>query len=90
MEFQRFQHTDTQVGVNRGITSSAREVLVLTVRDVKVSLRVAVLLGKTKIDDVDLVTALADAHQEVVGLDITMDERFGVDVLDARNELVGK
>lgn len=90
MEFQRIEHTDTQVGVDRSVTSSSREVLVLPVRDVEMSLGVTVLLGETKVDNVDLVTTLADAHQEVVGLDITVDERLGVDVLDARDQLVGE
>ena len=53
-------------------------------------LGVAVLLGETKVDDIDLVAALANAHEEVVGLDITVDERLCVDVLDAGDELVGK
>ena len=78
------------MGVDRGITSSAGQVLVLSVRDVEVSLRVPVLLGKTKINDVDLVASLADAHEEVVGLDITVDEGLGVNVLDAGDELVGQ
>lgn len=51
-------------------------------------LGVTVLLGKTKVDHVDLVTTLADAHQEVVGLDVAVNERLGVDVLDAGDELV--
>ena len=51
-------------------------------------LGVAVLLGQTKIDNVDLVATLSDAHEEVVRLDITVDEGLGVDVLDTRDELV--
>ena len=68
------KHTDAQVGVDGGITGRASQVLVLPVRDVEVRLRVTVLLGQTEIDDIDLVTTLADAHEEVVGLDITVDE----------------
>lgn len=56
------------------ITSSSRQVLVLTVRDVEVGLRVAVLLCQTEVDDIDLISTLAYPHQEVVGLDVTMDE----------------
>jgi hypothetical protein len=78
------------VGVDGGITGCAGQVLVLPVRDVEVGLRVTVLLGQTEIDNVDLVTTLADAHEEVVGLDITVDEGLGVDVLDAGDELVGQ
>lgn len=66
---------DTKMGVDRGVSSSTRQVLVLTVGDVKVSLGVSVLLGKSEIDDVDLVASLADAHQAVV--DITKQVRGG-------------
>lgn len=81
---------DAQVSVDRRITSGASQVLVLSVRNVEVRLGVAVLLGQTEIDHVDLVAALTDTHEEVVGLDVTVDERLGVDVLDAGNQLVGQ
>lgn len=83
-------HTYTQVGVDRGIAGGTGQVLVLTVRDVEVGLGVAVLLGETEIDDIDLVSTLADAHEEVVGLDVAVDEGLGVDVFDTRDELVGE
>jgi hypothetical protein len=83
-------HTDTQVSVDTGVTGGTSQVLVLSVRDMEVSLGIAVLLGQTKVDDIDLVAALANAHEEVVGLDIAVDEGLGVDVLDAGDELVGK
>jgi hypothetical protein len=67
-------HTDTQVGIDAGVSGSASQVLVLPVRDVEMGLRVTVLLGKTKVNHVDLVAALADAHKEVVRLDIAVDE----------------
>ena len=73
------------MGVDGSVTSRARQVLVLTVRDVEVSLGVTVLLGQTEVDDVDLVAALANTHQEVVGLDVTMDEVTRVDVFHAGN-----
>jgi hypothetical protein len=81
---------NTQVGVDGSITSSSGKVLVLSVRDVEVSLGVSVLLSKTEIDHVHLVSTLANAHEEVVGLDITVDERLGMDVLDSGDELIGK
>jgi hypothetical protein len=81
---------DTQVSVDTGVTSGTGQVLVLTVRDVEVSLGVTVLLGQTKVDNVDLVSTLADTHEEVIGLDVTVDEGLGVDVLDAGDELVGQ
>jgi hypothetical protein len=78
------------VSVDGSITGSTSEVLVLTVRNVEVGLGVTVLLRKTKINHIDLVSTLADAHEEVVRLDITVDEGLGMDVLDAGDELVGK
>ena len=82
--------TDAQVGVDGGITGSTGQVLVLPIRDVEMGLGVTVLLGQTKINDIDLVSTLADAHEEIVGLDITVDEGLGVDVLDAGDELVSQ
>jgi hypothetical protein len=57
---------------------------------VEVSLGVTVLLGETEVNDVDLVATLADAHEEVVRLNITVNEGLGMDVLDTGNQLVGK
>jgi hypothetical protein len=81
-------HTDTQVSVDAGVTGGTSQVLVLSVWDVEVGLGIAVLLCQTEINDVDLVAALANAHEEVVRLDVTVDERLGVDVLNAGDELV--
>ena len=78
------------MSVDRGVAGGTSQVLVLSVRDVEVCLGVPVLLGETKVDHVDLVASLADAHEEVVGLDITVDEALGVDVLDAADQLVGQ
>ena len=78
------------MSVDAGIAGRASQVLVLPVRNVEVGLGVTVLLGQTKVDDIDLVATLADAHEEVVRLDVTMDEGLGVNVLDAGDELVGK
>ena len=78
------------MGVDGGVTSGTSQVLVLSVRDVEVGLGVPVLLGETEVDHVDLVAPLADTHEEVVGLDVTVDEALGVDVLDAADELVGQ
>ena len=78
------------MGVDAGIAGGTSQILVLSVWDVKVRLGIAVLLGETKINHVDLVAALTNAHEKVVGLNVTMDKRLGVDVLDAGDELVGK
>lgn len=78
------------MSVDGGIAGSAGKVLVLSVRDVEMGLGVAVFLGQAKVNDIDLVASLPDAHEEVVGLDIAVDEGLGMDVLDTRNQLVGE
>ena len=82
--------TNSQMSVDGCITGSSRQVLVFTIWDVKVRLRVAVFLGQTKVDDIDLISTLPNAHQEVVRLDITMDERFGMDILNTGYELISE
>lgn len=74
---------NAQMGVDGRVPGSTGKVLILPVRDMKVRLGVPELLGETEVDDVDLVATLPDAHQEVVGLDVTVDEVARVDVLDA-------
>lgn len=51
---------------------------------------VAVFLGQTKVDNVDQVALLAQAHEEVVWLHISVDEVLGVDVLDTADLRVGE
>lgn len=74
--------TNSQVGVDRGITGCASQILVFPVRDVLVGPGVSVLLGQTKINDVYEVALFAKAHKEVVWLHIPMDEVFGMNVLN--------
>ena len=81
---------DPKMRVDTGVPSRSCQVLVFAVWNVEMRLRVAVFLCKTEIDYIDLVAAFTNTHQEVVWFDITMDEGFGVDVLDARDKLVGK
>ena len=76
---------DTQVGVDGGVARSSGEILVLSVRNVKMGLGVTELLGETEIDDIDLISTLSNAHEEVVGFDIAMNEVPRVDIFDTRN-----
>lgn len=76
---------DTQMRIDGGVASSTSQILVLPVWNVEMGLGVPVLLRKTKIDNVDLVSTLANAHKEVVGLDVTMDEVARVDVFYTRD-----
>ncbi len=76
------------MGVDACITSSTRQVLVLTVWDMEVGLRVTVFFGQPKINHVDLVPALSNTHEEIVRLNITVDERLGMNILNTRDELI--
>ena len=55
----------------------------MSVLDVFEDVRATVFLRQTKINNIDLVTALANSHEEVVRVDITMDKGLVVDVLEA-------
>lgn len=83
-------HTNSQMGIDTGITSSTGKILVLAVRDMEMRFWVTVFLGQTKVNHVDLIATLANSHQEVVGLDVTMNEGLGMDILDAGDELIRK
>lgn len=76
-------HTFPQVGVDAHVTRCPCQALVLSVGDVFFGLGVNILFGQAKIDDVDGVLPLAarPPHQEVLWLDISVDQAFGVDIL---------
>jgi hypothetical protein len=77
--------TDTQMHVDGCVTSCACQVLVLPVRDVEMGPGILVLLGKTEIDDIDLIASSSDAHQNVIGLDVPVDEVARMYILNARD-----
>ena len=65
-----------------GISGCASKVFAFSEGDV-LTLRVLVALGKTKIDDVNVVLGrLIAPNHEVVGLDVTMDDPFFVNFLN--------
>ena len=74
---------DPQVGVDGGISCRTRQVLVLPVWNVLVRAVVPELLGQAKVNGVDEVPLLAQAHEEVVWLDVAVDEVLTVDELNA-------
>ena len=76
------------MSVDACITSSTSQILVLTIWDMEVGLRITVFLGQSKINHVDLVPALSNTHEEIVRLDITVDERLGMNILNTRDELI--
>ena len=81
---------DAQVGVDGRVARRARQILVLAVHDVLAGAVVAVLFGEAEVDEEDLIAVAADAHEEVVGLDVAMNEVLVVHELDAADHLVGE
>lgn len=75
---------DAQVCVDGCVSGRAGQVLVLPVWDVDMGLGVPVFFRQSKVNDIDLIRPLAQAHQEVVGLDIPVDEALRMDILDTR------
>lgn len=73
------------MSIDGRVSGCAGQILIFTVWDVEVGLRVAIFLCQTEVNNIDLVATFSDAHQKVVGLDVTVDERFGMDVFDARD-----
>jgi hypothetical protein len=71
--------------INARIPCSASQILILFVRYVDVCLCIPVLFSKTKVDEVNLVASLAQAHEEVIGFDIAVNKIFSMDVLDSGN-----
>ncbi len=72
---------DSQVGVDGGIPRSAGEVLALPVGNV-LAISLDVSLGEPEIKDEGLMAGLVEAHAEIVGFDVPVDEMSVVDVLD--------
>lgn len=65
---------DAEVGINGGIAGSSGEVLALSVWDVFAS------IGKSEIQDEDLMGDLVESYTEVIGFDVSLDELSIVDV----------
>ena len=73
------------VSIDGGVPGGTGQVLALTEGDV-LALRVFILLGKAKVDDVDVVLGLlVAADEEIVRLDVTMDDPLFVDLLNTAN-----
>ncbi len=63
---------DAQMCVDRGVPRSTCEVLAVLVRDVFSRSGFSVPLGKSEINDVNIVLFLSDANQKVVRLDVSV------------------
>ena len=64
------------MGVDTGVSWGASQVLVFSIWYMGICFRITETLCQTKVDHVDLIAALADAHQEIIWLDITMNESY--------------
>lgn len=74
--------TYAQMCVDGGVAGRAGQVLVLSVRYVLVCPSVSVLLGQAEVDDVNKIAFLPQAHEEVIGLHVSVDKVLRVDVLN--------
>jgi hypothetical protein len=68
--------TNTKMRINASIACSSCKVLVLSVRNVLMSLRIPVLLGQPEVDHMHLIPTLPQTHQKVIRLDVSVDEVF--------------
>jgi len=76
------------MGGNRSVSGGTGEGLAFSVLDM-VTGGTHELLGESEIDDVDSVGVLLDSDSEIVGLDVSVDDSSGVNVLDSLEHLVG-
>ena len=76
------------MGVDGGIARGSSQILAIAVRDMLASLRVAEPLGQSEVNNVYVVLLLANADEEIVGLDITMEEVPRMDKLDSLEHLI--
>lgn len=52
----------TKVGIDGSIAGGTREILIFSVRNMKVSPRITVFLGQTKVNYIDLIATFSNAH----------------------------
>lgn len=73
--------------IDAHVTSSARECLALTIRDVLLGFGVAILLGHAKVNNVDDIGGLGAraTNEEVIRLNVAVDMVLLVDGLDTRD-----
>ena len=84
---QKITLLDTQVSIDRSVPGSACQVLALSVWNV-LSVSLDVPLGKSEVENEDLVAGFVQTDAEVIGLDVAVDEVSVVDVLDSLDHLV--
>ena len=78
---------DSEMSVDRSVTSSTCEVLSLSVGNM-FSVSLDVSLCKSEVDQKDLVTGLVETDAEIIGLYVSVDEVSVVDVLNPGHHLI--
>lgn len=81
---------NANVCVDAGVASRAGQVLIFAIGNVLMRAWIAVLFGQTEIDNVNDALALAQTNQEIVGFDIAVNKRFGMDIFQAGEQLIGQ
>ena len=77
------------MGRNGGVSGGSSQIFAVLVGNM-VALTVHVALGEPKVDDVDEIAGgLSRADEEVIGLDVTVDDSLGVNLLEVLHELDG-
>ena len=76
--------------VDGSVPGCTGQVFVFPVGNVLSGSNVPVFLCQAKVDHEEFVAMAPDAHQEVIGLDVAVDEGLVVYVLNARDHLVGQ
>ena len=57
------------------------------VRNVGLREGIAIALAETEVDHMDDIRFLSQTHNEIIGLDVSVNEVFAVDVFNALNQL---
>ena len=77
------------MGINGSISGGSSKVLSLSVGNVSPVL-LDVPLGKSKIEQEDLVRSLVQSNAEIVRLDVSVEKMPGMNVLDSLDHLIHK
>ena len=86
--FEHARRTDTDMGIDAGVSGCPCEVLVFTVGNMLMSPRIAVPLRKPEVDNVNDIRSFRKAYEKVIRLDVSVDKVFVVDILDPSDQLV--
>mmetsp|Transcript_13817 Transcript_13817/g.28512 ORF Transcript_13817/g.28512 Transcript_13817/m.28512 type:complete len:280 (-) Transcript_13817:601-1440(-) len=81
---------DSNVGIDGSVSGGSRQVFVFAVGNVLVGAWIPVLFGQSEINNVNHTLALSQSNQEIVGLDISVNKGFRVDVFQSTEQLICK